>query len=92
MPSILALALSSLFEPSRQTVHAAGLPGISVSGNQLVDATGNRVVLHGVNRAGSEYACIQGWGIFDGPNVTNDDSQVPLMKAWGINEVNIGIN
>jgi hypothetical protein len=71
---------------------AAGLPGVHVVGNQLVDANGNTVVLHGVNRSGLEYACIQGWGFFDGDNVLNDDSQVPLMKAWGVNEVNLGLN
>ncbi|HEX8917663.1 MAG TPA: cellulase family glycosylhydrolase [Chloroflexota bacterium] len=79
--------------------HAAGLAGISVSGNRLVDANGNTVVLRGVNRSGTEYACIQGWGIFDndggttpGDTPTNDDAQAPLMQSWGANEVNLGIN
>ena len=27
--------------------------------------TARVVHLHGVNRSGSEYACIQGWGIFE---------------------------
>lgn len=66
--------------------------GLHVSGTQLLDASGNAVRLHGVDRSGTEYACIQGWGIFDGPNVMNDDSQVPLMKNWHANEVLIGLN
>ena len=37
-------------------------------GNKLFDGKGQQVKLHGVNRSGTEYACIQGWGIFDGPN------------------------
>jgi endoglucanase len=68
------------------------LDGIKVSGNQLETDSGTVVQLHGVDRSGTEYACIQGWGIFDGPNVMNDDSQIPLMKAWNVNEVLIGLN
>jgi hypothetical protein len=79
-----------------QTVTAAPPPppasGLHVSGTQLLDANGNVVHLHGVDRAGTEYACIQGWGIFDGPNATNDDSQVPLMKNWHANSAFIGLN
>ena len=29
---------------------------------------GSQVLFQGVNRSGTEYACVQGWGIFDGPN------------------------
>ena len=47
---------------------AAALNGLRVSGNQLVDGSGNVVHLQGVNRSGTEYACVQGWGIFDGPS------------------------
>ena len=67
-------------------------PPPHVSGNHLLDANGNVLQLHGVDRSGTEYACIQGWGIFDGPNVTNDDSQAPLMKAWHANSALIGLN
>jgi endoglucanase len=66
--------------------------GLHVSGNQLLDANGNAIRLHGVDRSGTEYACIQGWGIFDGPNLTNDDSQVPLIASWKANSVTIGLN
>jgi hypothetical protein len=75
-----------------RSVQAAGIPGLQVSGNRLVDTTGKQIILRGVNRSGTEYACIQGWGIFDGPNVTNDDASIPPMKAWGMNGVNIGLN
>src|SRR2546430_15661747 len=41
--------------------------GLHVVGNRLLDAKGRFVHFRGVNRSGPEYACIQGWGIFDGP-------------------------
>ena len=47
---------------------APSLTGLRVSGNELVDGNDNVVRLQGVNRSGTEYACVQGWGIFDGPN------------------------
>jgi hypothetical protein len=70
----------------------AARAGLHVSGHRLVDGAGRTVVLNGVDRAGTEYACIQGWGIFDGPDQMNDDAQAPLMAAWKVNVVNIGLN
>jgi hypothetical protein len=63
--------------------------GLHVSGNQLLDANGKLVHLHGVNYSGPEYACIQGWGFFDGPS---DAASVSAMKAWNVNVVHIGLN
>jgi endoglucanase len=54
-------------------------PQLHVSGNKLVDAGGTQVVLHGVNRSGGEYACVQGWGFWDGPV---DEASVLAMKSW----------
>ncbi len=45
--------------------------------------------LHGVNRAGTEYACVQGWGIFDGPS---DDASIAAIASWHANVVHIGLN
>lgn len=47
---------------------AASGRGLHVVRNRLVDAHGRTVILRGVNRSGTEYACIQGWGMFDGPS------------------------
>ena len=41
-------------------------PQLHVSGNKLLNAAGQQVILRGVNRSGTEYACVQGNGIFDG--------------------------
>jgi endoglucanase len=63
--------------------------GLHVSGNQLLDASGKVVRLHGVNRSGTEYACVQGWGIFDGPT---DAASILAIASWHANIVHLGLN
>ena len=58
-------------------------------GTSLVSSAGAQVVLHGVDRSGTEYACVQGNGIFDGPN---DQASISAMKAWGVNAVRVPLN
>jgi endoglucanase len=63
---------------------------LHVSGNKLVAANGNTVVLHGVDRSGTEYECVQGNGIFDGPN---DQASITAIKSWGpVNAVRVPLN
>src|SRR5262245_10973650 len=62
---------------------------IRVSGNRLLDGVGHRVQLRGVNRSGLEYACIQGWGLFDGPH---DLASVNAIKKWHANAVRLPLN
>jgi endoglucanase len=65
-------------------------PQLHVSGNKLLDQNGNQVVLHGVDRSGTEYECVQGNGIFDGPN---DQASITAMKSWGpVNAVRVPLN
>jgi endoglucanase len=45
--------------------------------------------LQGVNRSGTEYACVQGWGVFDGPV---DDRAISAMADWGVNTVRVPLN
>jgi hypothetical protein len=70
-------------------VAPAGARGLHVSGAGLLDGTGQPVHLHGVNRSGTEYACIQGWGIFDGPS---DAASVRAIVSWHVNFVRVPIN
>jgi endoglucanase len=60
-----------------------------VSGNELVSANGQQVVLHGVDRSGTEYECVQGHGIFDGPS---DKASISVMRSHGINAVRVPLN
>jgi hypothetical protein len=69
-------------------VAPGGLPPLSVHGNMLL---AGRTPIHpmGVNRSGSEYACVQGFGIFDGPV---DDAAVAAIASWHVNFVRIPLN
>jgi hypothetical protein len=66
-------------------------PQLHVSGNKLVDSSGAQVILRGVDRSGTEYACVQGNGIFDGPN---DQASITAIKSWGskVNAVRVPLN
>jgi hypothetical protein len=68
---------------------ATGAPSVHVQGNRLVDAGGRPVRLRGVNRSGAEYACAQGWGIFDGPT---DSAAVAAIASWNANAVRVPLN
>jgi hypothetical protein len=62
---------------------------VSVSGGKLVDGSGNTVQLRGVNRSGTQYACADGFGFFDGPT---DATALSNIKAWGVNAVRVSLN
>ena len=65
-------------------------PRPTVNGNSLVDAvTGAPLHVAGVNRSGSEYACVQSWGIFDGPV---DDAALGAITDWGTNTLRVPLN
>ncbi|MBG0851193.1 cellulase family glycosylhydrolase [Streptomyces spinoverrucosus] len=66
-----------------------GPPALRVSGNKLVDAAGTTRRLLGVNRSGGEFACVQGYGIWDGPV---DDASVKAIADWNANTVRIPLN
>ena len=58
--------------------------------NRVLDASGNFVHLHGVNHSGTEFACIQGWGIFDADN--GAPPPVAAIASWNTNVVHMGLN
>jgi endoglucanase len=72
------------------------MSGLKVDGNQLVDGEGNRVRLLGFNTSGTEYACIEGWGIFDLPGsepTRVSPAVVARMAEWrGANTVRVPLN
>ncbi len=70
---------------------ARGAPAdrLHVSGNRILDKSGRQVLFQGVNRSGTEYACVQGFGIFDGPS---DASSVRAIASWHVNIVRVPLN
>ncbi|MGO4342615.1 glycoside hydrolase family 5 protein [Pedococcus sp. 2YAF34] len=62
---------------------------VRVAGNRLVDAGGAVVRLLGVNRSGTQYACVEGYGVFDGPS---DQASVDAIASWGVTAVRVSLN
>src|SRR5580704_1161843 len=75
---LLTLALTPYCAPTK----AASPLSVHVQGNQLVDGNGNFLRLLGVDRSGSEYECVDGDGMFDGPV---DSMAIAAVKAWHVN-------
>jgi Cellulase (glycosyl hydrolase family 5) len=103
--AVLTLGGSAKPRPPTQAVHRHGAPRTSlrVSARDmpcpsstartcaaLVDASGNVVHMHGVDLSGTEYACIQNFGIFSGAQNTQAD--IDTMLDWHINFVRIQLN
>jgi hypothetical protein len=55
----LGIGVAAALSSSSQTSAALQL---HVSGNELVNADGQQVVLHGVDRSGGEYSCVGAQG------------------------------
>ena len=86
---VLRVAALALAVAAPRASAAAAPSGLHVSGNGLLDSTGSTVVLRGVNRSGSEYQCIHGYGFFDGPS---DNASIAAMATWHINAVRVPLN
>lgn len=67
--------------------------GLRVRGHQIANSSGQAVRLLGFNNSGAEYACEQGWGIFDAPGGEMTEGIVTAMAAWtGANAVRVPVN
>jgi len=66
---------------------------LRVRGSRLVNSRGQVVRLIGFNNSGAEYACEEGWGIFDTPTTTVSLAMVRAMRTWtGANAVRLPVN
>ena len=70
------------------TTDGGARDGLVVSGNTLT-SNGKTVRLLGTSHSGTEYTCIGGNGIFEGPT---DDTLPAAMLTWHINAVRIPLN
>ncbi|HSW96533.1 MAG TPA: cellulase family glycosylhydrolase [Candidatus Saccharimonadales bacterium] len=83
---IIILCLLSFLYASKHIVHAATL---HISGNKILMADGQPIQIHGVGRSGTDYACVQNQGVFDG---ASDGASIQAIKSWHINAVRLGLN
>jgi endoglucanase len=86
---VLAAAAGVALFPRVPTHAAVAITGLHVQGNAIVNSSGQTIRLLGVDRSGTEYACIQGWGFLDGPS---DLASVQAMATWHVNAVRIPLN
>ena len=87
---VLALGVVTVLAGLPSAAPAATVaPALGVSGTQIITGTGTPAQLNGVNRSGTEYACAQGWGIFDGPN---DQASVTAIASWHVHIVRVPLN
>lgn len=75
--------------PAEPTPTTRPVTAVRASGNRLMDDAGQPLRLRGVNHSGTEYACIQGWGMFDGPV---DQAAVAAIGTWKANVVRVPLN
>jgi endoglucanase len=62
--------------------------GAAGTNSHIEDKDGTTVRLHGADRSGSEYACLNGQ-ISDGPI---DQAAIDVMKTWHLNAVRVPLN
>jgi endoglucanase len=85
--AVVALAIFIIGLVGRHHAEAA-TTGLHVQGNQIIDGSAPLRLL-GVNRSGTEYACIQGWGFFDGPS---NAASIQAIASWHVNAVRVPLN
>jgi endoglucanase len=67
----------------------SSVQGLRVSGGRLVSSDGQDAQLVGVNRSGTEFTCLGGHEVFQGPV---GDPAIAAMKAWGVEIVRVPLN
>ncbi len=87
--TVCLVLLGLLLPQARPSSAATSITGLHVSGNQILNGSGQVVRLLGVNKSGAEYSCVQGKGIFDSPV---DSTAVAAMLTWKIDAVRIPMN
>lgn len=87
-------SLSSSVPPSPSSSSSPVAPSSFASAPGVAPAvTGSTAALplpiRGVDRSGTEYACIQGWGYGDGPY---DLTSVQAIRSWNVTAVRVPLN
>ena len=84
------MPVTTTLRPSALRPSAHRPPGpLHAGGRQVLDGAGHTVLMRGVNRSGSEFGCVKGGGIFDGPV---DAAAASAIAAWGATAVRVPLN
>jgi hypothetical protein len=86
---LVATALPAAAASSPQSPSAGSSLALRLSGAELIDGSGAPIRLVGVDHAGTEFACVQGHGIFDG---RHDAPSIAAMASWQVNVVRVPLN
>lgn len=62
---------------------------LKVLGNRFINQRNATIQLRGVNFSGTQYACAEGWGVFDAPAT---DASITALKSWKVNAVRLPLN
>ncbi|MGQ0698197.1 MAG: cellulase family glycosylhydrolase [Panacagrimonas sp.] len=90
MKKLIAAALFLTLLPALAlAAQTISMTDLRVVGNQIQNGFGQSVFIHGVNRMGTEYHCIQGHDFGHGPM---DQNVIDGMKAWNVNAVRVPLN
>src|SRR5438309_325049 len=87
--SIITCSIISFFFINPSPTFASAITGLHVVGGAIQNDSGQTITLHGVNRAGTEYMCVQSGNIFDGPS---DAASIQAIAAWHTNVVRVPLN
>jgi hypothetical protein len=79
----------SILTVAAPAAYAATIPVLSVDSSGHVTNNGTVWQLRGVDKSGSEYACVQNFGIMTGDST---QSGIDAMLAWHINAVRLPLN
>lgn len=88
-PPVGGMGGSAPVDDSPVTPVGPPMMGLRVEGNHLVNGDGLTVTLRGANRSGTEYQCVHGSGIFDGPATL---ASITAMTTWKVNAIRIPLN
>jgi hypothetical protein len=88
VPQSIAQSLAASL-PGQMLSATKAINGLHVVNNEIKNAAGKRFIPHGVDRSGTEYECVQGNGIFDGPN---DQASVAAIASWHTSAVRVPLN
>src|SRR5579872_3395320 len=87
---IVSLLMLFIILPPVSAAGPVAYAGLHTLGASIVSSTGLPVVLHGVDRSGGEFGCVQtGASMWNGPM---DQTMLNAILAWKANAIRVPLN